>query len=63
MFRVVQLNNSFNNKTWSEVVENKKPPLIIKSKNSNQNSEVIKNYVFKKVDPTKINIGHLIGPS
>ncbi|CAH1967305.1 unnamed protein product [Acanthoscelides obtectus] len=41
---------------WSDVVKAKRPPLIIKPKNSSQNSVKTKLDVTNKVDPSQINI-------
>ncbi|CAH1961307.1 unnamed protein product [Acanthoscelides obtectus] len=41
---------------WSDVVKAKRPPLIIKPKNSSQNSVKTKLDVTNKVDPPQINI-------
>lgn len=43
-------------KSWSDVVKAKKPPLIIKPKNSSQNSVKTKLDVTQRVDPSQIEI-------
>lgn len=51
---LVQSNNNQKNKSWSDVVRNKNPPLIIRPKDSSQSSEVTKKIVIENVDPIKI---------
>lgn len=48
--------DSSKTQSWSDVVRAKKPPLIIKPKNSSQNSATTKLDVTKRVDPAQLKI-------
>lgn len=51
---VVAARESGGEKKWSDVVKRRNPPLIIKPKNSSQNSDATKTTVAQKIDPTEI---------
>lgn len=47
------------NPSWSEIVKSKKPPLIIKPKNTSQNCNVTKADIAARISPSEININRI----